>query len=495
MKKSLIAALILIFLFSAIFLSKNIIPSFNDILDTSTVTKDRDISDYIIDVELYPEKKLLSGKETISYINNENVNLDRIYFHLYPNAFKTKDTAPFMFGDFASAYPQGFDPGHVDIKNVAVDKKDVNYSIKGVDKTILEIPLSNELLPGDKIIINISFEVKIPGSMERFGVFNNTFNLGNWYPVAAVYDKTGWNLDPYYPIGDPFYSDVSNYNVKITLPEGFIPAATGSLIKEHKNSGKKTYEFEETSVRDFAFCVSKNFIVEEKIVDGTIVKCYYIEDKNNTAMESAVNSIKIFNRLFGKYPHKTYSVVETNFPSGMEYPGIVFIGTNFYKEKSMSDTLETIIVHETAHQWWYGTVGNDEIDEAWLDESLATYSEVLYYDAAYNKSRGKNYYRNNIAMNIENLPLQNSPNDVVLKPLNEFKSWDDYGPLVYNRGAVMLHSLKEEVGDDKFIGILRNYYSKYSFKNATTNDFISMVEETTKRDWDDFFDKWLKNKK
>lgn len=461
------------------------------IIDTSMVTKDRDINEYIIRAELDPSHRKLSAYEEVSYVNNENVSLDKIYFHLYPNAFRKKDTAPFIFSDFSSAYPQGFSPGYTDIKNISVDNKKISFNLISVDNTILEVILPHTLMPGDKINFLIYFDIKIPPASERFGVLDNIFNLGNWYPIAAVYDTTGWNLDPYYPVGDPFYSDVSNYNVRITVPEEYIIASTGNLKSEKITGNKKTYEFQESSVRDFALCISDKFVLEEKLVDGILLKCYFIKDKNNFAINAAEKSIKSFNRLFGKYPNETYSVVETNFPSGMEYPGIVFIGSKYYKEKSLVSYLEAIIVHETAHQWWYGAVGNDQIDESWLDESLATYSEVIYYFYNYDSAKGKNYYQNYILDNYEKNQIRGNIDKSILKPLSEFNNWNDYGPLVYNKGAMMIHSIRNQLGDEVFFKFLRNYYSNYKFKNASTSDFIDVLENTTNKQWDEFFNKWL----
>ena len=189
----------------------------------------------------------------------------------------------------------------------------------------------------------------------------------------CIRDRNGWNLDPYYKVGDPFYSEVANYKVSITTPKEIIVAASGKIISEREDGDKKTYKIEGQLIRDFAWAASKDFVVKEKKVEDTIIKVYSINNDSkliNESLKIGENSIKIFNKIFGKYPYGWYSIVNTEFPSGMEYPGIVFI-SNDYFHKYLIDILEKVIVHETAHQWWYGIVGNNQVDEAWLDEGLA----------------------------------------------------------------------------------------------------------------------------
>src|SRR5699024_596396 len=148
---------------------------------------------------------------------------------------------------------------------------------------------------------------------------------------------------------------------------------------------------------------SEDFTIAQKEVDGTLVKLYYL-DENPSMMKKSLeigeNSLKVFNKLFGQYPYGAYSIVMTEFPTGMEYPGIVFISEDYFREE-LSSRLEQVIVHETAHQWWYGLVGNDQIKEAWLDESLASYSESIYYKEIYGEEIGKQYFDQNIKIGYD----------------------------------------------------------------------------------------------
>jgi aminopeptidase N len=179
----------------------------------------------------------------------------------------------------------------------------------------------------------------------------------------------------------------------------------------------------------------------------------------------------------------------------MEYPGLTYIAEDYFSESKTLTSLESMIAHETAHQWWYGVVGNNEVDEAWLDESFATYSKRIYFEMRYGESTGKDFYDKNIMGKYKSKRSSIKGKETILRKLPEFVGWSDYGPLAYEKGAVMLQNIRDEVGDKKFFEILRTYFDKYKFKNADTEAFINVVERSTGKDWDAFFDKWLLNKK
>lgn len=455
------------------------------------------ISRYTIDVRLNPEEKTLTAEQQITYPNNENVELNELFFHVYPNAFKRKETAPFLFDDFNRAYNEGFQPGYIAVASVELSDEEnraaLDFSLQGEGETILKVALPKALKPNNSITLNMKYKIVIPPAGERFGYGDGNFNLGNWYPVAAVYDNTGWNLDKYYAVGDPFYSDASDYTVSITAPKEYTVAASGSLTEERVEGDNKVWKFEAKNMRDFAFVANNRFKIAEDTADGIKIRSYYYEGqekKGKAALEYAQKAIEVFNGKFGKYPYPEYSVVETEFPSGMEYPGLVYINQDYYEEGSNEESLIFTTVHETAHQWWYGVVGNDQIDEAWLDEGFATYSEVVFVESEYGKTSGEKYMEY-IESNAEEAVSSRVFDGVILKPLSEYKNWQDYGPAVYNGGASLLNALRKQVGDEVFFNILKTYYRDYGFKNATTEDFLNVCEKVGNKDFDGLFDKHL----
>jgi len=465
------------------------------------IEKEADINEYVINAVLDPANKVLTAEQQVTYMNNDNVELSELYFHIYTNAFKNKETAPFLFDDFSRAYARGFQSGYSEFTSVELSegqsRKTLEYSLQGEGETILRVKLPEPLPPEKSVTLELKYKVIIPPAAERFGYGEANINMGNWYPVAAVYDHDGWNLDKYYSVGDPFYSDTSNYVVNIKAPKEYTIAASGALAEEKTEGNNKSWRFTAENMRDFAFVASSEFLTAEDRVGNTLIKSYYYkghEKKGKEALEYGKRSIEIFNESFGEYPYPTYSIVETEFPSGMEYPGLVYINTRYYDNAYNGDNLLYTTVHETAHQWWYGVVGNDQIDEAWLDEGFATYSEGIFTEMEFGRGNGELYYEyleESAKGDIEARVYDG----VILKPLSRYANWGDYGPAVYTGGAVLLSEIRRQVGDETFFVILQTYYKEYSFKNATTEDFLRICEQVSGKEFEDLFSKHLSSVK
>lgn len=451
------------------------------------------VNEYEIDAAFYEEEKTIEGTEKVTYTNKSSNNIKAIYFHIYPNVFKLKETVPFEENEMNRAYLDGFEPGYININSVKSSKGDLSFLVIGKGNSILKVNLDEELESGEKTKIYIDFMVKVPPAYGRFGFGKNTVNLGNWYPIASVMDEAGWNLDPYYSIGDPFFSDISNYRVVMTMPPNYVLAATGDLIKKESIDGNYRWTFEAPKVRDFAMIASNRYKVIEDETGGVSIRSYYFEDEAaELSLKAAKDSIEIFNEAFGKYPYKHFSVAASDFfIGGMEYPKLVFINEEMYEGNE--EMLEYIIVHETAHQWWYGIVGNDEVEEAWLDEALTEYSTLLYYENKYGEEAKNKMYKEMI-LGTYNLyrNFNKTENEIILKHLQDFKSSREYQALVYCKGTMFLQCLREELGDEAFFDILKVYFDKYKYKNATTEDFMKICEIVSDRDLNNIFEKWLK---
>lgn len=466
--------------------------------DTWLLKASADLSRYRITAVFDPERAEISSIQTVEYRNNHDINFDRLYFHLYPNAFRDEKRVPFFDEEKPRAYPNGFSPGWIDIQQVAVNGKPVKFRIEGYSSDILAIELETPLKPGQRAGINMVYTVKLPNCVGRFGYGQHTFNITNWYPIACVYDHSGWNTDPYYPVGDPFYSDVANYQVEIKAPAGYTIAATGKAVDVKDEGDYRVWKFEAMAVRDFALIASREFEVVSRRVDGITVYSYFLpgsRDVGLKALECAAAAIRIFNRRFGKYPYSHLAVVQSDFfVGGMEYPCLVMIDKSLYDGDHQ--WLEYVTVHETAHQWWYGVVGNDQIDEAWLDEALTEYSTILYYENRYGEEVGKQVYDRVIA-NGKCAYLQgygvHMMKHAIDQPIYRFTDWITYDLVVYGKGASLFHELRQAVGEETFYDILQRYYEDNKLKNATAAELIKACEEVTGKSWDEFFKKRLKS--
>lgn len=460
--------------------------------DTNGLKKE-DLDVYNIHVYFDPDQKTLACEQRVVYKNKEDLDLDTLVFQVLPNAYKSLETAPVLFGDIDSIYPNGFGEGYLDFSEVLVDGKPVDYDFYGADDTLMSIGLESPLSPKESVEIEMVYTVKIPPAFDRFGYNDTTFNIANWYPVAAVYDN-GWKEDTYLPIGDPFYTDMASYKLVYNVPKNYEIASTGVRSKlEHDEADRKLITYEADFVRDTAWLASDSWNVHSEDVDGTMVRSYYFGEPNfssDKAIETARHSLEVFNGIYGPYPYSELAVVATDFPSGMEYPAIVMIAKDRYKASRLN-ALESVIAHEIGHQWWYGVVGNDQIDEAWLDESLTVFSTAQFFGQKYGEDAYESYvnsYRNR----YENRKSEDG-DGVVSKPLTEFENWSDYSNLVYRKGMLFIDALCDEYGKENVLDFMKNYYEAYKFKTATTDDFIRLGVLYFGDDFKDLADVWIFN--
>ena len=461
----------------------------------STFIQSEEGPQYTINAIFDEENMIVRGKQKMHYQNTSNRPMENIYFHLYPNAFRSNKTTPFSAGDMVKAYPNGFDKGWINISNVTDGNKKASYRVMGEGDTNLRIIPKDPVKPGESIELAMDFELKLPNSIGRMGYGENTINIANWYPILSVFDENGWNLDPYYSIGDPFYSDVAEYNVSITIPEKYQLATTGNILKVLSKDHSKIYTISASNVRDFTMVLSENFIISKGLVEDIEVISYTIDGlKKDKALEYGVGALSTFNRLFGKYPYEQLSIVASDFfIGGMEYPNLVMISQNLY-ESGIDFPLEYVIAHEVAHQWWYGIVGNNEVTEPWLDEALTEYATLMYFEEKYGDLIKEAVYEQMIKGQYEEF-AKRYPNkgESILRSLKDFESSSEYSSIVYSKGAMFIGELREQMGDENFIKALREYYETYKFKNATTEDFYNIIQNNTDVKLKNEFSKWLQD--
>lgn len=437
--------------------------------ETFTIQDSKDKNEYTIDVIYDDETNRILCNESLVYINNTKTTLDKIYLHIYPNAFCEKDTVPFEDSEMKRAYPNGFNEGYIDLKNVLSNNNKLNYEIIGDKNDILQIKLDKLLKAGETIKIDLKYNVKLPNCLGRFGYGDNTVNVTNWFPIACVYDDKGWNLKSYEAVGDPFYSDTSNFKVTILAPSKYKLATTGKVTEMKTDNEKTLYTIDGKMVRDFAFILSDKFIVNRTSYKDIVINTYNLsEEMSQDAVDVSKSSIEIFSDLFGDYPYDTYSVVASDFfIGGMEYPMLVMIDEGLYNSENKF-LLEYVIAHETAHQWWYSVIGNDEINEPWLDEALTEYSTILYFEKKYGKETGDKLIK---TMEVQ---TKNYKTTDIFKATTEYKDSSDYSLSVYTKGAVVFNEIRKKVGDEVFFDTLKEYYNTYKFKNVNGSQFVEL---------------------
>jgi len=435
------------------------------------------------------EEKTLTGTLKVKSTNNTGKTQDKIYFHVYPNQFREDEDL--LGGFWRQIIDENSEPGSIEVTEVQVNGEKGSFNIKD---TVLEIPLDN-WKKGSAIDLDLKFTIKVPKNNGRFAYDDNAIWLGNWIPIQAVYDKRGWVTDPYHSIGDPFYSQVGNYKVKVTVPGSYQIASTGKeeeAIKEQ--DGSLSYSTTIENVRDFAMVImDENYQKFSDQIGGTTVNTWYLATDNQEAAkqnhEAGIKSLTYFSKVYGPYPYPEYDIVRTGMFTAMEFPGLIYL------PKSILETTETAIgsvVHETAHQWFYGMVGNDEVKEPWLDEALATYATTRFMLEEFpEQGAGELEFRKNMTQGTE--PFERS-GIFIGSPVDKFTSIGSYSQLVYQKGALMLENLEKVIGKEKMDQLLKTYFKEYQYDVATSSDFISIFSEELGPKAKEYFESWLVGK-
>lgn len=436
---------------------------------------------YNINVKFDEDSHSTSASQTVVYTNTAADSMNELYMHIYPNHFSKQEYVDMSFMDEPSYFNDEFDPGNIEIGSVKAAGKTVEFEVRGEEETILRILLETPLLKGSSIELSLEYTLKVPHRIGRYAWGDVGTSFCNWYPIMAMYDRDGWNLDKYYEIGDPFYSETADYAVTIDMPEGMQAAFTGDVLSDTASDGRRVLSLAETGVRDFAFVLSREYVIGADTVDGIEVRVAIPKDDEeymDDVMGYATKSLSVYGRYFGKYTNDTFTVAFSDFESGMEYPGIVLISAKYLDDEELGlFIVENVVAHEIGHQWWYSAVGNDEIDEAWLDEGLTSFTEMVYYSEDYGWDTASVLFTP--AERIEGLPLDSS--------LAAFSGWDDY-VYVYTFGRTFFKTLMDKMGKDEFFTMLQKYYATYAYGIATAEDLRSLVAETGNSDALEWYD-------
>ena len=467
-------------------------------LNTSLDNAIKNANNYDLNFEYNHEEKQILLNETLEYKNKSGVELDALYFHLYPNAFaENVENKPVGVLNEAKAYPNGKSYGNIEITSLGVSNENCEVEYYGADDDFLKVNLKTKLENNEKIEVKISAVINLPNVNHRFGYGNNTINIANSYPIVAMINNGEWVLDCYHSNGDPFYSDVANYDVQISAPSNLVLATTGEILKTTDSNNAKLYKIEANGVRDYAFVLSEEFKVVSEEVNGVEVNYFYFDDENfEKNLSTSVKSLKFFSEQFGEYPYKVLNVVQANFVhGGMEYPNLVYISDEIENELDYTN----VIIHEIGHQWWYGVVGNDEYSEAWLDEGLTEYSVMLFYenneDYNVNVDELIKASTNNYALFVELYTKVLGEVDTSMnRRLDEFDTEPEYVYNVYVKGMLFFDSIRELIGDKDFFNGLKEYYANNAFSIATSQDLLRAFESASGKNLEGIFDSWISGK-
>ena len=421
------------------------------------------------------ENHSIGGTETVIVQNNSGDTWNELCFRDYPSLFTA---------DGQSGYDSNGSISDISGMRDLTKDSSLTFARDAEDVSVVYVSLSVPLKAGESRKIQFDFTAYVPALKSRYGYSESVYNLANFYPILAVYENGGWNTEKYFLWGECFYSIVSDYQVTLTVPSGYTMISSGLCAMSASTDEETTWSISAADVRDFAVVTGLGFDVTSKSVDGVRVNSYYLngdKSQGEASLDAATAALAVFNETFGDYPYPELDIVETYLDSGgMEYPAIVMIRESLSDSTDKGSYLKIVVAHEVAHQWFYGMVGDNQYREAWLDESFASYCELVYMET-FTDRKDIQYEVDNLEASLESEGIPQTKEDYYInRSYDEFESDTAYTYTVYMRGEVFLYRLREAMGTDAFNTAMKEYVAEYTFQVASTDDFQAVINKYAK---------------
>ena len=487
---------------------------------------------YTIDVSLNDKEHTLDGFEKIEYINNSPDTLKFIWFHLWPNAYKNDKTAftdqSLENGSTKFYFSNKQDRGYINRLEFKVNNQTATTEDHPQHIDIIKLVLPSPLPPGQKIIITTPFHIKLPYNFSRGGHDGESYQVTQWYPKPAVYDRKGWHPLPYLDQGE-FYSEFGNFDVSITLPKNYVVAATGDLQNEDErkwllsrssfswepqkekiktkygqtktttqlfpfsSAELKTIKFTQHNVHDFAWFADKRFIVKHdtcKLASGKIIDAYtfYTPSQQEVwkkSLQTVKDAIRTRSEWIGEYPYNVVTAVQgpEGFGGGMEYPTITVISP-----EANEKLLDFTIAHEVGHNWFYGILGTNERRHAWMDEGINTFYDNRYSKWKYGDKGELNFGAQSFALkDAERLLFETKAAVNKDQPVNteaERFTNMNYNLVAYYKTGAWLELVEKKLGREIFDKAMQEYYRQWQFKHPYPEDLKKVLETASGQNLD-----------
>jgi len=425
---------------------------------------------YTINATLDYAAKTVSVDQTVVYPNHSGEELADLVLAIEPNMW----------------------PGSFNLTALSVDETPITtYDLQGQK---LEFALPAQLAPEMTATVSIQYSLILPfaeqqdPSVERpriFGYTDRQVNLANWYPFIVPYEAgTGWVLhDPWY-YGEHLVYEAADYEVNLTTEPSVVVAASG-FAEQNGESTRYTL----SAGRTFAISASPEFQTASTQVGDVTITSYYFpfyEVPGQAVLDVSTQAVELYSQRFGPYPHKTLAAVMGDFNDGMEYSAFYFLPRDFYNlyDGNPMNYLVFVAAHETSHQWWFERVANDQAEYPWLDESLATYSERLYYEA---------YYPDLVPTWWPYRMYYYDPAAKMDMPVYEGTGFQPYTNATYFIGAHFLEDLRTRIGDEAFFAFLSDYATQMNGQIATPQAFFAILRQHTSVDLSDLIATYFTN--
>lgn len=373
--------------------------------------------------------------------------------------------------------------GAVEFRDARIfgQKEPLKFDLKN---TILTVQLPAPLETGKAIAMTFDFTLKVPLQEVITGIGGDdtsrgpeSLTCGHWYVVLAPFRNGEWDTPAYVPIGDPYTSELADYEASILAPEGVVIAGAGDETRDGR-----LWKYSLSKARVFAFAASDVFDVAQTNEGGIRYIHYgYIEHKAEAGavLVTAARAVKLFSQLWGPYPFKSLRIVETGRQQGQEYSALVGIGKTIYQGYPGSGGRHDLIAttaHEVSHQWWFNVVGNDQIRTPWLDESFARYAELRYYQEIY--PGDADWWFGYFILGKQPGQLTGA----IDLGIADYPTSRAYIDAVYRRGLMFLNDLRKRIGQDTLDAVLKDYYQAETYKVTSPDAFFDAIARHTSAD-------------
>lgn len=443
-----------------------------------------------ITVALNDQEHSLTGDIQMRYYNESPDTLTFIWMHLWPNAYKndrselTKQLVEQGSTDFY--FSKDDDRGYINRIQFSVDGMNAASENHPQHQEIVKLLLPKPLLPGRSVEITTPFYLKLPYNFSRSGHVEQSYQITQWYPKPAVYDKKGWHEMPYLNQGE-FYNSFGSYRVSITTPAEYVVAATGKKTGETITDSLKTQVFQQNNITDFAWFADKKYVhvkdtvlLNNRIVEINVYHYPSSEKYWKAVPEYVKKSLRTKSAWIGEYPYPVVSLVEHPLrgQGGMEYPTITLISTEVQPHD-----MDDLVNHEVGHNWFQAILASNERQHPWMDEGMTS-----YYDRRYRllrsdpKPKRENFFTKRTPREADKLLLQTliqAKKDQPIETPSAALSMYNYQAVIYGKAADWMEQLEKTLGTVVFDSLMRRYYSQYRFKHPYPEDFQKIVAEVT----------------
>ncbi len=461
-----------------------------------------------MNIDFDVEKHQFAGTQKLVYSNNSPDALNKVFYHLYFNAFQPgsmmdnrNQTLPDADGRVAGRISnlKDSDIGYLKIKSLKMNGKDIKFEHSG---TILEVTLEKPIAPNSTVTFDMEFDGQVPVQIRRSGRMNAEgidYSMSQWYPKMCEYDYQGWHANPY--VGREYYGIWGDFDVTINIHKDWIIGATGYLQNPETighgyakgngtpKNGKLSWRFLAPNVHDFVWAADPDYKhTVKKSKDGVEMHFLFKETDDNKEEWAKLPDVmdRVFeyaNKNYGEYPYEVYSFIQGG-DGGMEYPMATLITGN-----RNFGSLVGVSVHELMHSWYQMVLGTNEALYAWMDEGFTSHtsSEIMNYlkkeKLLGNMSPVENPHAGSIASYAGF--ASSGYEEALSTHADHFGTNGAYGVGSYVKGAVFLTQLDYILGRQTFDRAFLNYYNTWKFKHPNPNDFIRVLEKESglELDW------------